>query len=106
MSDRRLSRPARTSCPSHPTPETFAAAPELAVLALLDEALRITREALVAVQPALIGEPPSWRVDPDLIAAKRLLRDVAKLERSVAHYQQRVLRVLHDAPDRNDDLPF
>jgi hypothetical protein len=88
------------------TPETLAAAPELAVLALLDETLRVTRAALLATQPALVGEPPAWRVDVDLIAARRLLHDAAKLEQSIVRYRQCVLRALHEAPDRDDDLPF
>ena len=107
MSARRVSRPPRVASPRFDiTPETFAAAPELAVLALLDETLRVTRGALLAAQPALVGEPPPWRVSLDLIAAQRLLRDAAKLERSIVRYRHHVLRVLHDAPDRDDDLPF
>jgi hypothetical protein len=35
------------------TPETLVGAPELALLALLDESLRIAALALVAAQPAL-----------------------------------------------------
>lgn len=107
MTDRAPARPSRVaSSLCHITPETFAAAPELAVLALLDETLRITRNALLAAQPALIGEPPAWRVDVDLIAARRLLQDAAKLEQSIVRYRRCVLRVLHDTPDRDDDPPF
>ena len=87
------------------TPATLAAAPELAVLALLDETLRITADALLAAQPALIGDPPSWRVTAELLAAARLLRDARRLERAVAHYRCEVLQALLDVPD-NDDLPF
>ena len=107
MSARAPARPppvASSLC--HITPETLAAAPELAVLALLGETLRVTRDALVAAQPALVGEPPAWRVDADLIAARRLLEDAAKLEQSIVRYRQCVLLVLHDAPDHDDDLPF
>ena len=107
MSDRAPTRPPPVaSSPRHITPETLAAAPELAVLALLDETLRVTRDALVAAQPGLVGEPPAWRVDVDLIAARRLLHEAAKLEQSIARYRRCVLRVLHDAPDRDDDPPF
>jgi hypothetical protein len=108
MSDRRVPYPPRiASPPVDITPEMIAAAPELAVLALLDEALRVTRDALLAAQPSLVGEPPAWRVDPELVAARRLLRDVATIERSVAHYWQGVLRRLDDTADRDDDdLPF
>lgn len=90
------------------TPETFVAAPELAVLALLDENLRIAALVMLAAQPALIGEPPAWRVTPDLVAAARLLRAARTLERAIATYRRCVLETLHgeDGPDRNDDVPF
>jgi hypothetical protein len=107
MSDRRLSRPALVAAgPFDITPETFAAAPELAVLALLDGVLHVTRDALLAAQPSLLGEPPAWRVDPELVAARSLLRDAAKLERAIVHYRQCLSRRLHDSADRDDDLPF
>ena len=88
------------------TPETLVGAPELAVLALLDESRRIACLALLAAQPALVGEPPSWRVTPELLAAARLLRDATKLERSIARYRRCVLQALHDEPERDDDPPF
>jgi hypothetical protein len=86
-------------------PETLVGAPELAVLALLDESLRIAALALVAAQPALVGEPPSWRITPELKAAARVLRDASKLEEAIARYRRCVVLALHDEPD-NDDLPF
>lgn len=61
--------------------------------------------ALFAFQPALIGEPPSWRATPELITARRLLRDVARFEDAVADHRRAVVEMLHDAPD-DDDLPF
>ncbi len=88
------------------TPETFAAAPELAVLAMLDENLRITRDALLAAQPSLLGEPPSWRATDDLRAARQLLRRATLLEHAVARYRRSVLCTLRDELDDNDDLPF
>ena len=107
MSDRVPAHPAPVaSSLCRITPETLAAAPELAVLALLAETLHVTRDALLAAQPALVGEPPAWRVDVDLIAARHLLQDAAKLEHSIVRYRQCLLRVLHDAPDHDDDPPF
>ena len=99
---RRLSTPVLQR---HVTPETLAAAPELAVLALLDETLRITADALLAAQPALIGDPPTWRVTVELIAARRLLRDATRLGAAIADYRRIVVQMLDDAPG-NDDLPF
>ena len=71
------------SFPCHITPEIVAAAPELAVLALLDETLRVTRDALLAAQPGL-----------------------ARLDQPIVWYRECVLRILHDAPERDDDLSF
>jgi hypothetical protein len=99
-------RTATPGSPLHVTPETLGGAPELAVLALLDENLRIAALSLLAAQPALVGEPPSWRVTSELIAAARLLRDARKLERSIARYRRCVLQMLRDEPERDDDLPF
>ncbi len=82
------------------------AAPELVLLALLAETLRVARHALLAAQPALAGEPPAWRVESDLVAARRLLRDAATLERSIVRYRELVLQRVHDAPEPDDDLPF
>ena len=99
--------PSRTS-PSNAlraTPVELVAAPELALLALLDATLRIARDALLAAQPALVGDPPLWRVTPELIAARRLLRDATRLERAVADYRHFVLQTLHDEP-HDDSLPF
>ncbi len=76
------------------------------MLALLDETLRVMRQALIAAQPALAGEPPPRQISPERIAAQRILRDAAKLDRSIAIYRPYVLRVLHDGSDRDDDLPF
>lgn len=108
MSRRRASasRATPTACDGpRVTPAMLAGAPELAVLALLDETLRIMADTLLAAQPALIGDPPSWRVTAELLAAARLLRDATRLGRAVAHYRRSVLQTLLDAPD-NDDLPF
>ena len=97
--------PTTVSDEPHITPETLAGAPELAVIAILEETLRITGDALLAAQPALLGEPPPWRVTADLIAARRLLRHAATLGRAVADYRHCVLQQLHDEPD-DDELPF
>ena len=87
------------------TPETVAAAPELAVLALLDHALDVTRLALLAAQPSLVGEPPPWRVTTELRAATRVLRAALALERAAAAYRRAVLAALHDGPASDNDVP-
>ncbi len=106
-----MTRPRSSSYPSaifdepNVTPLTLAAAPELAVLALLDDTLRVAGHALLAAQPALVDEPPAWRLTPELIAARRLLRHATTLSRAVADYRRVVLQILHDEPS-DDDLPF
>jgi hypothetical protein len=84
------------------------AAPELAVLALLQENLRVVGQALLAAQPALLGEPPSWKVTTELRAAARVLRDATRLARSLEQYRRRILETIHDeAEDEHDgDVPF
>lgn len=90
------------------TPETLARAPELALLAILDSTLRIVALALLAAQPALVGDPPSWRVTPELLAARPVLRHARTLERAIDGYRRCVVRTLHDRHDAvpDDDLPF
>ena len=107
----RRAPPARPAALAHVqeplvTPVTVAAAPELAVLALLDHALDATRLALLAAQPSLIGEPPPWRVTTELRAATRVLRATLALERAVADYRRAVFAVLHDDPGDDPDVPF
>lgn len=76
---------------THVTPTILVDAPELAVLDLLQESLRVAGDALVAAQPALLGEPPSWRITPELTAAKDVLRHAAALGRALQRYHRCVL---------------
>jgi len=88
------------------TPTDLLLAPELAVLALLDQALRIAAEALLAAQPALLGEPPPWRVTPDLLAARRFLQCATRLARATAHYRRCVLPPTDTDRCDDDDRDF
>jgi len=80
-------------------------APELAVLALLDQALRISADALLVAHPDLIGEPPPWRLSPDLVAARRLLDCATRLASATAKYRRCVLPAAYAGPD-DDDRAF
>lgn len=80
-------------------------APELAVLALLDQAVRISADALLVAHPALIGEPPPWRLSPELVAARRLLDCAMRLANATAHYRRCVLPAPSAAPD-DDERAF
>jgi len=99
----RRAGPTSTRCHErNVTPVDLILAPELAVLAVLDHALSITADAMLAAQPALLGEPPPWRVAPDLLAARRLLRCATRLARATAHYRRCVLPAA-DAHQTDDD---
>lgn len=97
----------------NPTPDKLVDAPELAVFAILEHTLRIAGLALLAAQPAILGEPPAWRLTPDVLAAKRVLRRVRHLENAIDRYQQLVRQSVDEddadddhTPDGDDDLLF
>jgi len=81
-------------------------APELAVLALLDQAVRVSADALLVAHPALIGEPPPWRLSPDLVAARRLLDCAMRLASATASYRRCVLAAAYVGPDHDDERSF
>ena len=86
------------------TPTILVDAPELAVLDLLQESLRVAGNALVAAQPALLGESPPWRITPELTAAKDVLRHATALGRALQRYHRCVLlRLLLKRPPGPDD---
>jgi hypothetical protein len=78
-------------------------APELAVLAALDQTLRFSAAAMLAAQPALLGDPPPWRLEPELLAARRLLDCATRLARAIARYRRCVLPAAEDANDGDHD---
>ncbi|MCC7386899.1 MAG: hypothetical protein IT384_33995 [Deltaproteobacteria bacterium] len=88
------------------TPEDLAAAPELAVVILLEHAIAVTADALLAAHPALIGEPPAWRVTKDLIAARHLLRAASRLARTIVLYRDCVLPLVRDRPSNAPATDF
>jgi hypothetical protein len=81
-------------------------APELAVLALLDQAVRISADALLVAHPVLIGEPPPWRLSPELVAARRLLDCAMRLANATATYRRSVLPAAYAGLDDDDERAF
>jgi hypothetical protein len=81
-------------------------APELAVLALLDQAVRFSADALLVAHPALIGEPPPWRLSPELVAGRRLLDCAMRLAGATADYRRCVLLAAYSRPDDDDERVF
>lgn len=86
-------------------PPTLRLAPELAVLAVLDDALRSALIALVAAHPTLdehdgVLQPPSLR------RARRFARHALDLRDSLDAYRDAVLAPLGPIPLPDDDIPF
>jgi hypothetical protein len=80
-------------------------APELAVLHVLDAALRMAHAALHAEHPTLAGfvspdEPPA------LARARRLAHDLVVLRRRAGRYRADVTDAIEPSLPPEDDLPF
>lgn len=111
MSRRRIAQPISATCLEAPPPRpplgvaTLRHAPELASLALLDDALGLALVALGAEHPTVedlpaAGEPPSLRHARAVIAA------VFRLRRVLWLYRNAVYAAITPVPSSHDDLPF
>lgn len=92
------------------TPATLGRAPHLAVLDVIDHALRAAAWAILAEFPALIGDPHPWRRDPPAqLAARRLLRQMKTFDRALARYRRALAPLLEPSPPSatdGDDIAF
>ena len=87
------------------TPEELLAAPELALLAALQQLLDLAALTLLTVYPELASERSPLRpLDPQATAAAELLQRGARLTEAMADYRVATLAALH-RPD-TDDIPF
>jgi hypothetical protein len=87
------------------TPEELLAAPELALLAALQQLLDLAALSLLIVHPELASErSPRWPLDPQATAADELIQRGARLTEAMAHYRIATIAALH-RPD-TDDIPF
>ena len=80
----------------------------LAVIDVVEYALGVAVRALVADFPELLGEPHPWRPDsPDQRAARRMLHQMIRFERTITRYR-RSLPLLFASPptDSTDDVDF
>lgn len=93
-----------------PTPYELAIAPELALLALLDNTLEIAFRALVAVHPALEGEPPPYWIDcpsPGRTAAQTIVTIANRLSVAIVAYRDAISSVdASQTDDHYDEFPF
>jgi hypothetical protein len=99
----KSSAPRRSSL----SPRYLAAAPELAVLAMLDRALMIAVQVLIAEHPTLAAHPaPPDHDPPSLREARRLVRAARTLRRGLARYRLAVRAALLAPDSETDNLPF
>lgn len=106
MSRRRASAPSLDYLPPRPAllAPIVRIAPELAILAVLDDVLRAALIALVAAHRS-IEEPDGVLEPPPLRRARRLASHALDLRDAVDAYRDSVLGVLGPTiPD--DDIPF
>ena len=92
--------------PASLAPGELVAAPELAILAALDQLLDLVNFTLVAVHPGLASKPSRLPLpDPQSILAGQIVRHGARLAKAMGRYRAATLAALH-RPDTNDDLLF
>ncbi len=107
MSTTPPSRPTTPSAhpPAPPTPGELLAAPELAVLAALQQLLDLAALTLSTVYPELASERSLLRpLDPQATAADELIQLSARLTKAMDRYRVATLAALY-RPDP-DDFPF
>jgi len=87
--------------------ERLARAPHLAVLDVVDHALRVAACAVYAELPALLGDPHPWRPEPpEHVAARRLLRQIGTFARTLDRYRRTLAPLLEPPPPPDDDIDF
>ncbi|RLB59442.1 MAG: hypothetical protein DRI90_15390 [Deltaproteobacteria bacterium] len=95
--------------PPHPdapvNPTTIMLAPELAVLALLDEVITIATYAIFAAHPRLGDPEPVEPAPPAALAAGQLIDRLRDCRVANYLYRYKTLHKLVDS-NRGDDIPF
>ena len=95
--------------PSPPSVPELVLTPELATILLLEHALDIAAQALLAEHPTLADDFATARDDaPVLALAATICRRAAALERSLRRYRRAVRdsATSLQSQDPRDDLPF
>lgn len=88
-----------------PRIEDLAFDPELAPLALLDAALAITVQALIARNPELLVHDPNYRPPPLVVAARSIVVLQRDLHEAMDEYRA-LLAPRTDLASGSDDFPF
>lgn len=93
-----------------PTPEDLADAPELAILAALDQTLDLVVRTLVCAHPELADpDRPYWlrQTSPTATAAETLVHQTADMKHALIAYQEAVqIPRRRDPSQHPDDLAF
>jgi hypothetical protein len=95
---------ARAPRASWPRTEDLAFDPELAPLALLDAALAIAVQALIAKNPAMLSECPVLREAPEVQAALHIVALYRQMHDALDEY--RALLPMDTSPYGYDEIPF
>lgn len=98
----------RRSPPPEPTVPDFTCAPELAAVFILERALDVTIQALLAEHPTLIDDFPRPHDRGTVVHfASKLCRHAALLREAALDYRRAVRdAVAPDLTDNDADLPF
>ena len=86
-------------------PYDLSRAPELAALALVEEALHVSVLSLVAEHPTLQNEPTAQEPS-SLRRARRLVGAVGTFRQALSRYRDAVYRALCPPTPPTDDLHF
>jgi len=89
---------------SWPRTEDLAFDPELAPLALLDAALAIAVQALIATNPGLLSQSEALRQQPQTLAARHIVALYRDMHDALDEY--RALLPSNNGAAGNDDIPF
>ena len=92
----------RASWPRH---EDLAFEPELAPLALLDAALALTVQSLIARNPELLSDDDALRRAPRVMAARQIIALYRDMHDALDDYRA-VLPTEHELATGTDDIPF
>jgi hypothetical protein len=96
--------------PNHPdapiNPTTLMLAPELAILAVMEEVATIARFALIAAHPRLADPEPPGPEPPAVVAAHQLIERLHACRLACARYRRTTLRELLDSDRHDDTIPF
>jgi hypothetical protein len=92
----------RTSWPRH---EDLAFEPELAPLALLDAALALAVQSLIARNPELLSESEAVRQAPRCVAAAQIVALYREMHDALDEYLA-LLPTEHELATGTDDIPF